>query len=244
MIYNGNHEIMPQPEDSMFSANHKIIIPVLLSLFILLGLTATVLIIKKKSEIYQNAFNSSTVLFVMLSNISESSQNRILASSQSETPSIANIIMSKNNAEPNYPSVRVPNSNLSFSSVDSNKYKVEGNGENKRLSFPRTFNEISNLLPEYIEDLCPYATFQLNKQTYSESSYSGNVYSGPYHSVRGSFVYHENKSDNYRVRYFSPFFDSLVTDSFFHSDERARIHKSSKSWVPPSRRRSRRTVSW
>ena len=55
---------------------------------------------------------------------------------------------------------------------------------------------------EYIEDLCPYATFQLNKQTYSESSYSGNVYSGPYHSVRGSFVYHDNnKSDNYRVRF-------------------------------------------
>lgn len=55
---------------------------------------------------------------------------------------------------------------------------------------------------EYIEDICPYATFQLQKQTYSESSYSGNVYSGPYHSVRGSFVYHENKGDNYRVRFF------------------------------------------
>lgn len=54
-------------------------------------------------------------------------------------------------------------------------------------------------ISEYIEDLCPYATFQLNKQTYSESSYSGNVYSGPYHSVRGSFVYHENKNDSYRV---------------------------------------------
>lgn len=55
-------------------------------------------------------------------------------------------------------------------------------------------------IAEYIEDLCPYATFQLNKQTYSESSYSGNVYqSGPYHSVRGSFVYHENKGDSYRV---------------------------------------------
>jgi hypothetical protein len=56
------------------------------------------------------------------------------------------------------------------------------------------------LLSEYIEDLCPYATFQLNKQTYSESSYSGNVYSGPYHSVRGSFVYHDNQKDSYRVR--------------------------------------------
>lgn len=53
----------------------------------------------------------------------------------------------------------------------------------------------SNL--EYIEDICPYATFQLNKQTYSESSYSGNVYSGPYHSVRGSFVYHDAKPDGH-----------------------------------------------
>lgn len=53
-------------------------------------------------------------------------------------------------------------------------------------------------MTEYIEDICPYATFQLNKQTYSESSYSGNVYSGPYHSVRGSFVYHDVK-DNYHV---------------------------------------------
>ncbi|XP_066154117.1 cell adhesion molecule Dscam1 isoform X2 [Euwallacea fornicatus] len=35
---------------------------------------------------------------------------------------------------------------------------------------------------DYIEDICPYATFQLSKPTYSESSYSGNVYSGPYHS--------------------------------------------------------------
>lgn len=59
-------------------------------------------------------------------------------------------------------------------------------------------DEILNvvLLSEYIEDICPYATFQLNKQTYSESSYSGNVYSGPYHSVRGSFVYHDVKTDH------------------------------------------------
>lgn len=46
----------------------------------------------------------------------------------SETPSIANI-MSKQNSEPNYPAVRVQNNNLSFSSVDSVKFKMEGNGE-------------------------------------------------------------------------------------------------------------------
>lgn len=57
------------------------------------------------------------------------------------------------------------------------------------------------LFTEYIEDICPYATFQLTKPSaYSESSYSGNVYSGPYHSVRGSFVYHDLKqNDKYKV---------------------------------------------
>lgn len=65
------------------------------------------------------------------------------------------------------------------SGAESGSYKAEGN--------------------EYVEDICPYATFQLNKQTYSESSYSGNVYSGPYHSVRGSFVYHDVKTDTFQV---------------------------------------------
>lgn len=56
-------------------------------------------------------------------------QSRILASSTSETPSIANI-MSKSNAEAgNYPGSRVQNNNLSFSSVESNKYKIDGNGK-------------------------------------------------------------------------------------------------------------------
>ncbi|XP_073953751.1 Down syndrome cell adhesion molecule 4 isoform X2 [Choristoneura fumiferana] len=61
---------------------------------------------------------------------------------------------------------------------------------------PHHYKHASN---EYIEDICPYATFQLTKPTYSESSYSGNVYSGPYHSVRGSFVYHDLKqTDKYK----------------------------------------------
>jgi hypothetical protein len=76
---------------------------------------------------------------------------------------------------------------------------------------------------EYIEDICPYATFQLNKQTYSESSYSGNVYSGPYHSVRGSFVYHDAKQDGYHVSKApaNPFCNAIVTlfFPFFQSQE-------------------------
>nr|CAD7197272.1 unnamed protein product [Timema douglasi] len=57
---------------------------------------------------------------------------------------------------------------------------------------------------DYIEDICPYATFQLSKPPYSESTYSGNVYSGPYHSVRGSFVYHDPKpsgAETYKFRH-------------------------------------------
>lgn len=57
-----------------------------------------------------------------------------------------------------------------------------------------------------MEDICPYATFQLTKPAYSESSYSGNVYSGPYHSVRGSFVYHDikpNQSDKFKMGHVS-----------------------------------------
>jgi hypothetical protein len=59
---------------------------------------------------------------------------------------------------------------------------------------------------DYIEDICPYATFQLSKPPYSESTYSGNVYSGPYHSVRGSFVYHDPKpagAESYKFRHVS-----------------------------------------
>lgn len=46
----------------------------------------------------------------------------------SETPSIANMV-SKQQNEPTYPAVRVQNNNLSFSSVDSAKFKMEGNGK-------------------------------------------------------------------------------------------------------------------
>lgn len=116
---------MPPHDDSLLSANHKIIIPILLSLFVLLGLVATILIIRKKSRYFGIlwGFKFNRNIFIL----ELSSQNRILASSQSETPSIANI-MSKSNVQPNYPAVRVQNNNLSFSSVDSNKYKMEGNG--------------------------------------------------------------------------------------------------------------------
>jgi len=55
---------------------------------------------------------------------------------------------------------------------------------------------------EYAEEICPYATFQISKPPYQESTYSGNVYSGPYSSVKGSFVYHDSKQnpDVYKLK--------------------------------------------
>ncbi|XP_031619714.1 Down syndrome cell adhesion molecule-like protein Dscam2 isoform X2 [Contarinia nasturtii] len=103
-------------------------------------------------------------------------QSRLTSSSMSDSPSTTNL-QNKQNRDQQYHAVRCQ-SNRNSNSNDSGSYKAEGN--------------------EYIEDICPYATFQLNnKQTYSESSYSGNVYSGPYHSVRGSFVYHDAKPDGH-----------------------------------------------
>ncbi|XP_069361354.1 cell adhesion molecule Dscam1 isoform X3 [Maniola hyperantus] len=69
-----------------------------------------------------------------------------------------------------------------------------------RAQHPAPQHHYKHASNEYIEDICPYATFQLTKPSaYSESSYSGNVYSGPYHSVRGSFVYHDLKqNDKYK----------------------------------------------
>uniref|UniRef100_A0A1B6D9H2 Uncharacterized protein n=1 Tax=Clastoptera arizonana TaxID=38151 RepID=A0A1B6D9H2_9HEMI len=75
-------------------------------------------------------------------------------------------------------------------------------GQNNQLSIDSATYKTDST--DYIEDICPYATFQLSKPPYSESTYSGNVYSGPYHSVRGSFVYHEPKpstADMYKAKH-------------------------------------------
>ncbi|XP_063908088.1 cell adhesion molecule Dscam1 isoform X3 [Zophobas morio] len=94
-------------------------------------------------------------------------QNR----SMGESPSMAQI-QNKQNRDQQYLAVRAGRGPQPLT-IDSDTYKAES--------------------ADYIEDICPYATFQLSKPAYSESSYSGNVYSGPYHSVRGSFVYHDVK---------------------------------------------------
>ncbi|KAJ8980663.1 hypothetical protein NQ317_013275 [Molorchus minor] len=93
-----------------------------------------------------------------------------LLNNHGESPSMAQM-QNKHNRDQQYLAVRVGRSQQPLAVEDT--YKAES--------------------ADYIEDICPYATFQLSKPAYSESSYSGNVYSGPYHSVRGSFVYHDVK---------------------------------------------------
>lgn len=50
VIYNADNSNLLPPEDSLLSFNHKIIIPISLSLFVLLGSVAAILFMKKKSE--------------------------------------------------------------------------------------------------------------------------------------------------------------------------------------------------
>lgn len=96
---------------------------------------------------------------------------------------------------------------------------------------------------DYIKDICPYATFQLNatgpaSKAYSDAgstcSFSGNIYSGPYHSVRGSFVYHDG-TDTYKLRHVS---DAILVPSRFFtlpaapSRPRAPLASVTESRVP------------
>ncbi|XP_068083883.1 cell adhesion molecule Dscam1 [Anabrus simplex] len=103
-----------------------------------------------------------------------------------ESPSVAQM-QNQQNRDQQYLAVRVGSGQQSLD-IDSSSYKTDS--------------------ADYIEDICPYATFQLSKPPYSESTYSGNVYSGPYHSVRGSFVYHDPKlsgaADSYKFRHKEP----------------------------------------
>ena len=81
---------------------------------------------------------------------------------------------------------------------------------------PDEYDSYKTKSSSYMEDVCPYATFQLSKPTYSESSYSGNIYSGPYHSVRGSFVY--QPIDKFKLRRVSqpPLLIYLFAFHFIH----------------------------
>ncbi|XP_050541670.1 cell adhesion molecule Dscam2 isoform X2 [Daktulosphaira vitifoliae] len=78
-----------------------------------------------------------------------------------------------------------------------NHYSIRGQSQQTLSCDSVTFKTDST---DFMDEICPYATFELAKQPQGESTFSGNIYSGPYHSVRGSFVYHQPKasiSDSY-----------------------------------------------
>lgn len=95
------------------------------------------------------------------------------------------------------------------------------------------FNFLANIIlvcllfintAEYLEDICPYATFQLptaatnvggpahkgaglssggvaGVSDYGEATQSGLVYSGTYQPVQAAFVYHEPKQQQHQESY-------------------------------------------
>ncbi|VVC29919.1 Fibronectin type III,Immunoglobulin subtype,Immunoglobulin-like domain,Immunoglobulin-like [Cinara cedri] len=81
------------------------------------------------------------------------------------------------------------------------RYSVRGQSQQTLSCDSVTFKTDST---EYMDDICPYATFELAKQPQGESTFSGNIYSGPYHSVRGSFVYHQPKASTSEAYNFVP----------------------------------------
>lgn len=206
VIYNSEH---PNPtshiSDGTLYANLKVIIPICLSILVLLGLIGVVLIVRKRSKIIQiicyTEWIVDTLLMLHYICTEQDNQNRLPPLQMADSPSLANL-QNKQNRDQQYHAVRCQ-SNRNSNSNESGSYKAEGNGQPRLLSIGelKKIKFLYMFFAEYIEDICPYATFQLNKQTYSESSYSGNVYSGPYHSVRGSFVYHDVKPDGYQVGY-------------------------------------------
>lgn len=131
-------------------------------------------------------FKLSLLLLIEKKNIFAELSRNATSRAIAESPTTASM-QNKHNRDQQYLAVRIGRGQQPLAVEDT--YKAESS--------------------DYIEDICPYATFQLSKPAYSESSYSGNVYSGPYHSVRGSFFYHDVKPppiDKFRLGHVSLFF--------------------------------------
>jgi len=113
-----------------------------------------------------------------------------------ESPSLAQLQNQQNqqNRDQQYLAKRVAHQGLETAS-----YKTQDSAGKETVLFNVV---LDRCIIFFTEDICPYATFQLAKNPYGESTYSGNVYSGPYHSVQGSFVYHDLKAgDTYKSRH-------------------------------------------
>ncbi|XP_063830982.1 cell adhesion molecule Dscam2 [Ostrinia nubilalis] len=154
----------------------RVILPAALSLLVLGALIAIVLLVRR--------------------NKSGGTETAAAESGVGESPSVAQL-QNKVNRDQQYLAARAQHPPPPHHYKHATQLQNKVNRDQQYLAPPHHYKHASN---EYIEDICPYATFQLTKPTaYSESSYSGNVYSGPYHSVRGSFVYHDLKqNDKYK----------------------------------------------
>ncbi|CAH1965461.1 unnamed protein product [Acanthoscelides obtectus] len=151
--------------DHPFYTNAKVFVPIMLSILVLTLLIA--LLFWRKSTLYD--------MFLELRRSSDSQ-------SMAESPTTAQL-QNKHNRDQQYLAVRVGRSS----------------NASAHPAGAATCNDDA-ASADYVDDICPYATFQLQAKptatagnAYSETCYSGNVYSGPYHSVRGSFLYHDVK---------------------------------------------------
>lgn len=161
-------------EDVPFYYNLKVIILVFVSSSIFTMLVATVAFIRRKSEFPDWFVGRPSDTIKWLEFNFPGMLVRHLAT-LSESPSIAQI-QNEQNRDQQYLAIQVRNRTTKES--DTGKANSE----------------------DYISDICPYATFRISKAPYAESNYGGNIYSGPYSSVKGSFVYHEGNGDDLKLK--------------------------------------------
>ncbi|CAG2053657.1 unnamed protein product, partial [Timema podura] len=198
-----------------FYANIKIIIPLIISLTLLPCLVGSGVYITKKHKTalkWENhprwpkcKTNKTGTSSTWLSGLEDSHKLSVQTRAASR--------QTRQVRDQQYLAVRVGGQPQALS-ADSSSFKTDSAGKGPQYLAVKVGGQQQNLsgdsssfntdCADYIEDICPYATFQLSKPPYSESTYSGNVYSGPYHSVRGSFVYHDPKpsgAETYKFRH-------------------------------------------
>lgn len=113
--------------DSNFYANFKVLLPICLSLLVLLGLVAVVLIIRKRSEYRRSSIRAHAQLNnPSPHDVELANETRLPDAQMVDSPSLANL-QNKQNRDQQYHAVRCQ-SNRNSNSNESGSYKAEGNG--------------------------------------------------------------------------------------------------------------------